>query len=127
MPSLAGTRCPRVGWYQRGVSPSLRRREGNNRGEICKCRTGRREGRLRWGCKVNKINYGGKKAFLFTVCFGFFLKISDSVTSSSSLSPWVISFKLSKLHTYLEKRFPLVDSNVAWIETERQKQVRKES
>ena len=42
VPSPAGTRCPRVGWYQRGVSPSLRRREGNNRGEICKGRTGRR-------------------------------------------------------------------------------------
>lgn len=125
--SLDGTRCPRVGWYLRVVSPSLKRREGSNRGEICKGWTGRREGMLRWECKVNKINYWKTKPSALLCIFGFFLKISDSVTSYSSLYPWMIAFKLSKLHTYLEKRFPLVDSNVAWIETEKQKQVRKEN
>lgn len=36
------TRCPKIGWYSRGTSDSLRRREGSGRG-TCKSETWRRE------------------------------------------------------------------------------------
>lgn len=36
-------RCLSVWWYPRGRSPFLRRREGANRGNICKCENERRE------------------------------------------------------------------------------------
>lgn len=44
IPSLVGTRCPRVVWYPREAPPYLSRREGNNneRG-ICKGRLGGRD------------------------------------------------------------------------------------
>lgn len=40
--SLAGIRCPRMGWYPRGAPPSVRRRGGGYRRRDCMGGTGRR-------------------------------------------------------------------------------------
>jgi len=44
VPSPAGTRCPKAGWYLKGV-PSSEEKRGDHRGMMCKGRTGKRGGR----------------------------------------------------------------------------------
>lgn len=72
IPSPASTRCPRVGCYPEGGSPSLGRRGGVNGKRICKGENWRRDGRI--GCDQN-------------ILWKFYWKKTTAANQSISLHP----------------------------------------